>query len=184
MKIDDLVDRTDRFVLQLGKDTLAHIKANVLKSRIVKLSGIKGTYWVNATSEDIKAEVDVSMESVSAPKTDPMIDRTQSIQFVQFLTQLAPVAAQLGQPLALDFNELVAWIIEKFGYKDVGRFFNSALAIKPPLVETLAEGQNSNNLNSIPTPAGATPEQPMNAADLQNQIGIAATQNASGLQLT
>lgn len=179
MKIDDLVDRTDRFVLQLGKDVLAHIKANMIKSRVVKITGLQGTYWVNVSSEDIQSEIDVSMETVAAPKTNPDIDKQQSLFLMQTLTQLAPVMAQMGSPLQLNWTELVAWTIEKFGYKDVGRFFMRALQPTPPLVE--GEG-GSNNLNT-PELNGATPQQPMSPADLQNQFGTAAIQNMSGLQI-
>lgn len=178
MKIDDLVDRTDRFVLQLGKDVLAHIKANTVKSRVVKIVGMQGQYWVNATSDDIQAEVDVTMETVAAPKTNPDIDKQQSLQLLQLAAQIAPVMQQLGQPLQINFPELFAWTIEKFGYKDVGRFFTRALMPTPPLQE---QGEDSNSLN--PPPSEGNPEAPMTAADLQQQFGTAAINNASGLQI-
>jgi hypothetical protein len=178
MKIDDLVDRTDRFVLQLGKDVLGHIKANMVKSRIVKIVGMQGIYWVDVSDQDIQSEVDMTMETVAAPKTNPDIDKQQSLFLLQTLTQVAPLMQQMGQPLQLNFPELVAWTIEKFGYKDVGRFFMRALTPTPPLQEQ--EGDGSNSLNQ--TPSGNA-ENPMTAADLQKQFGTAAVTNASGLQL-
>lgn len=180
MKIDDLVDRTDRFVLQLGKDVLAHIKANMVRSRVVKIAGLQGVYWVNATAEDIQAELDLHMETVAAPKTNPDIDKQQSLNLLQIALQAAPVMQQLGQPLQINFPELFAWTIEKFGYKDVGRFFQRALVTTPPLQQQEG-GENSNSLN--PASLGTNPEQPMTAADLQKQFGTAAINNASGLQL-
>ena len=178
MKIDDLVDRTDRFVLQLGKDVLAHIKANMVKARVVKIVGMQGIYWVNATSDDIQAEVDVTMETVAAPKTNPDIDKQQSLQLLQMATQIAPVMQQMGQPLQINFPELFAWTIEKFGYKDVGRFFQRALMPTPPL----EEGGGPSPSNSLNGSEG-TAENPMTASDLQKQFGTAAITNASGFQI-
>lgn len=183
MKIDDLVERTDRFVLNVGKDILAHIKANMMKSRVVRVLGLQGEFWVNVLPQDIKEEVDVQMESVAAPKRSIDMEIQQGLQLLQLSMQVIPLMQQLGQPLNINLPEMFAWVVEKFGYKDVGRFFQRALVPTPPLQEmgsnSLNGGQNGNSI--VPNVQG-TSRQPMSTADLQNQSGLGSIMNASGLQ--
>lgn len=174
MKIDDLVDRTDKFVLALGTDVNAHLKANLIKERVVKIVGLQGEFWYNVGSDDIQAEVDVSMESVAAPRTNPDTDKQQAMFLLQTAERLQPLMQQSG--VQLNFAELFAWVLEKFGYKDVGRFFERALIPNVPLEEKPPGEASAPNVN------GATPMQPMSPADIQNQFGMAAMQN-NGMQM-
>jgi len=180
MKLETKVGAADRFILNIGKQILAHCKANYVTDRVTKIVGNEGEYWVRYSSQDIQDEVDVSMETVSAPKIDPQIERQQRLQVFQMATQLLPLI-QAGA-VQMNLNELIKWVLESFGQKDMGRFFPAALVPNAPLVQqpTPVSQGNSNGLNQQqPTP----PDQPMSVQDLQKTFSGGAITNASGLQL-
>ena len=181
LKIDDLVDRSDKFVLQIGKDMLGHIQANTIRERVVQIVGLQGTYWVNALPKDIKAQTDVAMESVAAPKTNPETDKQQAIQFLNIATQIQQMLIQQGSPEQIDLVQLTKWLFEKFGYRDTGRFFRPALIPLTPLQENMGESSNNLNGGGLPPLQGRTPGQPMSPSDLQAQFGQGAIVNASNV---
>jgi len=170
MKLDDRVESMDTFVLEVGEDTLAHIKANTLTDKVVKIAGPEGEQWVQYTVEDIQDPVDMTMESVAAPKTDPQIMRQQNLQLFQMLIAQMQIIMQLQIPI--NWVELFKWMFENAEVKDAGRFFAPSLVPNQPL-------QYSNDLNQ-----GQQPNTELGSAtDIQRQSGMAATLNQSGLQL-
>lgn len=174
MKLDSRVASVDRFVLQNGIQTLQHIKYNFLTDKVIKIVGNSGEYWVEYTIEDIQDDVDVTMESIAAPKVDPILDRQQSIQIFQMILQAAPAIQQVAQ--AFDFIELFKWMFSKLGDKEIGRFFKPSLIPNAPLIEGATP--LSNNLN-LPQP-----NTELNSAeDMSKQNGLAALMNSGGNQL-
>lgn len=147
LKLDDRVDDTDRWVLRIGRQILKHIKANVVREKVVRILGKQGEYWVKVSPLDIQAEVDVEMETIAAPKVDPIMDRQQRLQLFEMTTRLMPLIAQ-GM-IKIDVNELFKWVLEAFQYQDVGRFFQSALLPIAPLEQpSPIQGQG----NVVPFP--------------------------------
>ena len=169
MKMDDRVEAIDRFVVKVGVQVLQHIKNNWRKERLIEILGLDGINWEfkPLTPEQIKEEVDVSMETVSAPKIDPQVDRQQRMQIFGMAMQLLPFI-QAGIVM-IDINKLFAWVMEGFGYKDLGRFFTPALMVNPPLQQQ--QGQQ-----------GTSPQQPQllgngaapNPTDIGQQNGLQA----------
>lgn len=141
LKLDDRAEAIDNFVLEVGVQVLQHIKNNFRTERIVGILGLKGINWETLSKEDIKEEMDVSMETVAAPKVDPMVDRQQRVAIWQQAMQSLPLI-QAGL-LKIDFNQLFSWVMESFGYKDVGRFFDFDLVVQPPLQQTEGQAQPS-----------------------------------------
>lgn len=175
MKLDDRVEQVDRFLLHVGTQILQHIQSNYQTPHVVKITGEQGEQWVSYTPEDIQEQVEVSMESVSAPKIDPILDRQQALQVLQMAMQ----SLQLIQAgvLQLDMNELFKWVFEKLGIKDASRFF--AASATPVVSE-----QTSSNLNNVvPFPQQESVPSPETVTDLQRQGGMAEIMNQSGLQL-
>lgn len=139
LKLDDRADSIDKFVRKVGVQVLQHIKNNFRTDRIVGILGLKGINWETLSTSDIKEEVDVSMESIAAPKVDPMVDRQQKTTIWQTAMQSLPLV-QAGL-LKIDFNQLFAWLLESYGYKDVGRFFDFDLVVLPPLQQNQGQTQ-------------------------------------------
>jgi hypothetical protein len=176
MKLDDRVESMDNFVLGVGEDILAHIKSNMLTNQIIRIAGPEGKYWVSYSVDDIQDPVDMTMESVAAPKSDPQLMRQQALQLMQILVPQAQLFQQLG--VQLNWTEFFKWMFENLDVKDAGRFFAPALVPNQPL-------QYSNDLNNIqqvqqqPQPN----TQVQTVQDLQRQGGLAPLMNQSGLQL-
>ena len=177
MKLDDRVEEVDSFILDIGKQILKHIQGNFIANRAVEILGEQGKYWVEATADDIAAEVDITMESVAAPKTDPVLERQQALQILQIANQMLPLV-QAGL-VKLDFNELLKWVLEKFGNKDIGRFFANALIPVAPLQQQPIAP--SNNLNPAGLPDVGQAGQDVNS--IQQEGGFNDVLNQSGLQL-
>jgi|SRR5882672_322692 len=131
LKLDDRADAIDQFILDIGVQVLQHIENNYRTDRIVALVGLKGINWETLSTSDIKEQMDVSMETISAPKVDPMVDRQQKSALWQTSIQALPLV-QAGL-LKIDYNQLFAWLIESFDYQDVGKFFDFSLVVQPEL---------------------------------------------------
>lgn len=176
MKLDDRVESMDTFVLGVGEDILAHIKSNMLSEQVIRLVGPEGQHWVRYTAEEIQDPVDVVMESVAAPKTDPQIMRQQGLQLFQIIMSQIQVITQLQIPI--NWTELFKWMFETQEIRDAGRFFSPSLVPNQPL-------QYSNDLNT--GQQGQESPQPntqvQSVQDLQRQGGLAPVLNQSGLQL-
>lgn len=174
-KLDDRIGAIDTFVEEIGSQILAHIKANYLTDKIIKIVGQQGEYWVKYTTEDIQDDVDITMDSIAAPKTDPLLERQQALQILQIVQGLFPLI-QAGQ-IKINLNELFKWVLEKFDIKDIGRFFPDGLLPNPPLQEISSQSSQSNELQQ------PNSTEIMSVQDLQKQAGLAPLMNSSGLQL-
>jgi len=186
LKLETVIDNVDRFILNVGKQVLAHIQANYITDKVVRIVGEQGEYWVKYTPEDIKEEIDVTMSTVSAPKIDEATERQQRIQLFQQGLQAMPLIQQ-GM-LSINLDEMFRWVLDSFGEKDLGRFFKPMLTPLAPLQETPVNPilNNLNPNSAAPSeslnPAPNTPGQPMSAQDIQAQIGRATITNANNLQ--
>lgn len=137
LKLNERIAEIDRLFLKVGKHLAAHIGAQYTKSQIVRLRGAQGEYWVVVNEEDLKDEVDVRMDTVSAPKRNVEVEAQQKITFV---TQILPVFLQLIQAGvvpkdAINFVELLKFGLESFERVDLGRFFPAMLQPVLPLQE-------------------------------------------------
>lgn len=135
-KLNDRVDAVDDFFLKTMYQLNAHIGANYLKESVVRLIGPQGEFWVRYSNKDLRDEIILTLETVSAPKTDPNIERNQRIQILGIMMQALQVMVQTGVPIDIDFNEVFRWVLESFGRKDIARFFRSAAnPIDPTVLE-------------------------------------------------
>jgi hypothetical protein len=172
LKLEDRINTIDKFVLNNAKHILQHIKGTYNKDRVVRMIGSKGEYWETLTPEMIREEIDIFMDTISAPKVDPLVDRQLALQVWQITTSVQPGMLQI------DYNALFGWLMEKFGIKDAGRFFLPAQTPTPPILENPAPPDpNKQSTNGIvPTLA---PQQPGLNAMLQ---GITQNGNPLGVQ--
>lgn len=152
MKMDDRIKAVDKFVVRIATQVLQHIKNNFREDRFVEILGEEGLFWKleKLSSEQIKEDVDVSMETISAPKVDPTVDRQQRMTIFGMCMQALPLV-QAGI-FAIDINKLFAWTMEGFGYKDIGKFFAPALLNYGALRQQQAPQQGQQ-------PAGVAPAQ-------------------------
>jgi hypothetical protein len=165
LKLDARAKAVDKFLVKIGVQVLQHIKNNYRTERFVEILGTTGILWERQklTAEQIKEEVDVSMETVSAPKVDPMVDRQQRLQVFGIAMQLLPFI-QAGI-VAIDINKLFAWVMESFGYKDVGKFFTPALLVNQPLqqqqISSGTSQQQTQQPSLLPSPNNMLQQQGM-----------------------
>jgi hypothetical protein len=135
LKADDRVSAVEVGVTELARQVMQHLKAHRTLPDVVEIVGAQGAYWKEYTSEEIQADVDVSVEYFAAPKFDPALDRQQRLQILQLGVQALPAMQAAGAQDALDIPALFGWVLESFEQKDAGRFFKPALIPQPPLVE-------------------------------------------------
>lgn len=185
MKLDDRVDAVDQFVTEIGRQIVDHIKANMIKNEVIKIVGQQGEYWVEYTSEDIQAEADVEIETVSKQKLDPVVEKQQALQVFQLASQMLPLV-QSGQ-ISIDFNQLFKWLLEKFDIKDASRFFAPSQFISPPLTTQLEQpAQQAGNPNPEIGMQPQQPEMPMagepTGMGVGQEMGLGAIMNQGGLQ--
>lgn len=169
-KIEDRIEDVDKFAEEVGRQVLQHIKANYTKPKVIRIAGEKGTAWVKFTPEDIRAEVEFEMESISAPRHNPDVVRQQAAQVFQTVINAFPMLQQSG--VQLDIKELFKWLMEKFdNFKDVSRFINMDAPIGSVMspTEFVAQamaGQSAGGMGGgpgfavSPTPSVSNPSSP------------------------
>lgn len=166
LKLEDRVEQVDAWVVSIGRQVLQHIKANYTGDRVVRIAGPRGMYWVKYSVEDIRAEVDIEMESISADRHDPDIERQQAIQILQVFLQSAQLLMQLQVPV--NWQALFKWVLEKFpNLRDTSRFFPPAAEVSPTEVQ---EGQGGSvQTGAAPPPAAVSSGLPL--AGVPEQMG-------------
>lgn len=182
LKLNERIAEIDRMFTKIGKQLASHIAAQYTKSQIVRLRGAQGEHWVVVNDEDLKDEVDVRMETVSAPKRNVEVEAQQKIQLFQFATQLLPlIQAGLIPANAINFVELLKFAMESFERVDLGRFFPSALNPVLPLQESaLSSGEFRDQLNA---PQQQQPAEAEGATSGQDLIRSISSGNLAGLQV-
>lgn len=156
-KLNDRIDETEEFVEAVGSQVLKHIKANFLVERVVETVGPQGSEWRRATPDQIKRDVDVEVESFSAPKTDEDVERQQWLQILQLAIQGLPLVEK--GILRLDYNQVFKSVFEKFGQREIQKFFPAAFA-PPQLPPGQASGQQQQQIPTTPPEPseGLTPQ--------------------------
>lgn len=181
LKLNERVAAIDKMFLKVGKHLAAHIGAQYTKSQMVRLRGAQGEYWIVVTEEDLKDEVEVRMDTVSAPKRNVEVEAQQKIQMVQvILQQVVPLIQAGAIPAdAIDFVELIKFGLESFERVDIGRFFPAALQPVLPLQEqALTSGEFRGRLA---LPSG---EEAQGATSGQDLIRSISSGNLAGLQMS
>ena len=182
LKLNERVAAIDKMFLNVGRHLAAHIGGGYTKSKMVKLRGAQGEYWVTVSNEDLKAEIDLRMDTVSAPKRNPEVESQQKIAFVtQVLPQiLSLVQAGVIPANQINFIEMLKFGLEGFERVDLGRFFPYALSPVQPLQEqpyTPDEFQNQ-----LTPSTGQGGEQAQGATSGQDLIRSISSGNTFGLQ--
>jgi hypothetical protein len=182
LKLEDRVEAVDRFVEAIGRKILMHIKANYTSDDVVRISGPKGEFWVEFTPEDLKAPVDIEIESTSGEQTDEGLLRGQALQIMQMVIDALPIFQQAG--VQVNVGELFKWVFSHFDTNEVQRFFPDAGTISPPLEQTVQPQQTGgSNIGASPPASPASPLPP----DLQLQqdaaslSGLANSRDLAGI---
>lgn len=131
LKLDQHVEDFEEFVEEIATQVLKHLKKFRTTADVIEIVGEEGAKWVPYTNEEIQDDVEVDVESFSAPKTDPELEKQQALQIFQLAVQALPVLAQTGAPDTFNMPALVGWVLDKFGEKDIGRFFRSSRTPMP-----------------------------------------------------
>jgi hypothetical protein len=131
LKLDQHVEDFEEFVEDIATQVLHHLKKHRTVSDVIEITGEDGASWQEYTSEQIQDDVDVDVEYFSAPKTDMELEKQQALQIFQLAVQALPVLAQTGAPDTFNMPALVGWVLDKFGEKDIGRFFRSSRTPMP-----------------------------------------------------
>lgn len=136
MKLEDRVNAVDDFILRAAMQILQHMKANMKKSKVVRIAGPLGNEWEELTADDIKAEVDIKLVSTTTPKGLPEMERQQATNLFQIILSNYPTLVQAG--VYLDLATMFQWLFRKYGVeKEVSTFFSKE---PPPGAEALMMG--------------------------------------------
>lgn len=162
LKIDDRVTGVDDFVHAIGRQVLQHIAGNVETDQVIRVEGKDGEQWIKGSPADIRAEIDLELTSTSADRVDPMLERQQAMSIFTTTVQNLQLLAQAGT--RVDINELFRWVMEKFGEKEIFRFFSSEpMQMNPTGVDMM--GAQSGGPGAPPSAAvPPTPGDPRAAA--------------------
>jgi hypothetical protein len=139
LKTDEHSDAVDSFVFETVTQVSQHVKANYVTEKVVQLTGPRGQFWVSYSKEDIQGEVDLQIETVSAPKTDPEREKAQALQVFQLIMQNLQTIMQIGQ-VQMDIGALIKWILEKIAPVDAAQFFPALAQQGPALPQPGANG--------------------------------------------
>jgi hypothetical protein len=139
LKADDKVANVENGVIEIATQILQHLKANRVVPDVVEIVGLLGSQWRQYTFAEIQEETDVEVSYFAAPQSNPEVERQQKTQVAQVAAQMAPLMAESGSPVQINFAEVFAWLLKSFpDIKDAGRFFQPANVVQPPLEETIA----------------------------------------------
>lgn len=145
-RVDYMVSIVDEHVIRMARDMLALVKAFWAGEKVVELTGPMGQYWgkmtgnpagpdgryfVEYSQEDIQGESDIEIESTSAERWNPQMERQQRMSLLQAAAQLKQLISMEGQDISI--AEMLKWVLEAFPDKDVGRFFPIANIQSAPL---------------------------------------------------
>jgi hypothetical protein len=180
LKLDDRIESIDDFVTEICFQLCDHIKANYVSDKIIKVAGPQGTYWVSFTPEDIQGDFDIEIETTSAEKTDPAVEKQQALQIMQIIVQNLEVLQTQG--VQMNLQELFKYVFETMGVKDVARIF-PAMAVAPTPIEESTQAAQGNAVNTeiqasqmLPGNLATAPGQ-MNAAQFGKMLGGATAGN-------
>src|SRR5262245_12194851 len=176
LKLDQHVEDFEEFVEEVAIQTLHHLKKFRTTTDVIEIVGPNGAYWTEYTNEDILADMDVEVEYFAAPKTDPDLQRQQALQVFQLAVQALPVLAQSGAPDTFDMPALVGWVLDKFGEKDIARFFRPARQGLQPI--TMGESGMTPAIGGMLAPA-PIPQSPGMGAPGE---GLAGTDLMQGMR--
>lgn len=164
MKLADHAATIDHFVRNIARQILQHIKANLQQDMFVSIAGREGTLYRKLSLEDIKAEVDIDLESSSREIITPAVEREQRMTLLQTLSALA----QSGVPIQIDWNELLKQVLSTFDGVEADRIFPPMAAapapINPEFVQGGGEGGGAPN-----APAPQPPPTEVNLAQSARQ---------------
>lgn len=177
----------DRTVVKAVRMMLAHMKAFYYKERIVEFAGPAGEYWGQVsneppgpdgrywapyTKEQIQAECDIEIETTSAPRVDPVMEKQQDLQELQIFLGAAPTLAQLGVPFNL--AEYIRSYLNKHGDKDAARYYPLLRIIQAPIqTQTEVAAAQQAQQTSTALPPQISPQQQSigaQAAPLQSDL--------------
>lgn len=121
MKIEMRVDAVDEMLTEVTRQVLQHMKAYLDQPMAIRIQGPEGAAWAEVSKNDIQADTDLEIETVSAERTDPTVERQQAIQVADRLMQAMPVLQQSG--LMVNVPRLMEWLLgEKFEVKEYSEF--------------------------------------------------------------
>lgn len=145
LKSEGKVEIVDACIAKIGRQLLQHIQANAKRDLIIRILGknipIDQPVFQTVTPEDIQHEFELDVRTVSVEAIDPQVDRQQRLQALQTLISMAQAGYQ-----GVDFNELIAWVMESFDIKDISRFIPSGVHYIAPV-----EGGNGQTARQVST---------------------------------
>lgn len=165
MKLSDHAATIDNFVRNIARQILQHIKTGLQQPMWVSIAGRVGTLYQQVSPEDVKADIDIDLESSSREVVTPAVEREQRMTMLQTLTQMVPALAQAGVPLNINWNELLKQVLSTFDGVETDRVFPEMAAPPTPISpEYVAEAAAGNT----PGPGNApAPEAPPTGVNLE-----------------
>jgi hypothetical protein len=165
LKYDMIVGNFEEFVEDGATQVLQHLKANRTIPDVVQIVGPEGLDWREYTPEEIQADVDVTVETFSAPKDDPKVELQQAMQVMELCVRALPILQQSGAPETINFPNLLGFVLKRFKEPDIDQFFRPAPPQLPP-----AAGEGTGLPPALagqlaPAQIPTTPQPPQNPAE-------------------
>lgn len=137
MKIEMRVDAVDEMLTEVTRQVLQHMKAYLDQPMAMRIQGPEGASWAEVNRSDIQADTDIEIETVSAERSDPTVERQQAIQVMDRILQSMPLLQQSGY--MVNVPRLLEWVLgEKFEVREYSEFV--VPAPQPQVVPGAAPG--------------------------------------------
>jgi hypothetical protein len=166
MKIDMRVDAVDTLLTEVTSQVLKHMKAYMDQPTAIRIQGSMGNDWAMVNKEDIRADTDLEIITVSAERTDPTVERQQATNVLDKLLQAMPLLQQVGY--TVNVPRVLEWVLgEKFEVREYNEF---VVPLNPSPVDPNAQGMNG---AGVAAPPGIPPQQQaaqMNAARPESAV--------------
>ena len=145
MKIEMRVENVDAFLTEITRQVLQHMKAYLDVPQAIRIQGPLGAKWAEISRQDIQADTDLEIITVSAERTDQNVERQQATQVMDRLLQ----SMQLLQPAGYMVNvpRLLEWVLgEKFDVREYDQFVIQI----PPQPAMPQQGGGDVNMQGMP----------------------------------
>lgn len=155
MKIESRVQVVDDLLSDVTRQVLQHMKAYLTVPQAVRVQGPRGVLWSNINRDEIAAEVDLDIVTVSAERVDENMLRQQSLQLLETLLQQQQTLAAFGQQVNLP--RLLQFVLEeRFGEQAYEEF---VIPIPPPPVAPEMAGGAGGDSAGAAQSVGIPPQQ-------------------------
>jgi hypothetical protein len=129
LKIQARSQVVDDFLTDITRQVIQHMKAYMDVPQAIRIQGPKGSTFAMVSREDIAADADLEITTVSAERPNREMQRQQAIQVMQHLTTNMQALQQAG--VMVNFPRVMQWLLEE--HFDVRQYDDFVTQGPPPM---------------------------------------------------